>query len=278
MTVSRAVLKKIFGCEKPLIGNVHLPPLPGTPRYDGSSVADLTKIALADVRAYEDGGMDGLILENHGDIPFLKPANIGPEVIASMTAIVQTISERTALPFGINLLANHAVGALAIAHATAARFVRVNQWVNGYVANEGFVEGLSGEALRFRRAIGADSVAIFADVHVKHGSHAVTSDRSVSELARDTEFFDADVAIATGNRTGDAIPPDEIAGIRAGTALEVIGGSGLTAENAPTLMMLLDGAIVGSSLKAGNHWSGPVDLTKVKEMVASVVEFRGQSI
>ena len=166
MNVSRAVLQNIFGCEKPLIGNVHLPPLPGTPRYDGSSVADLTRIALADVRAYEDGGMDGLILENHGDLPFLKPDSIGPEVIASMTAIVQAISARTGLPFGINLLANHAIGALAIAHATAARFVRVNQWVNGYVANEGFVEGRSGEALRFRRAIGADDVAIFADVHV----------------------------------------------------------------------------------------------------------------
>lgn len=274
MTFSRAVLQDIFGCKKPLIGNVHLPPLPGTPRYNGTSVADLTKIVLADVRAYEDGGMDGLILENHGDIPFLKPHNIGPEVIAAMTAIVQAISERTALPFGINLLANHAIGALAIAHATAARFVRINQWVNGYVANEGFVEGPSGEALRFRRAIGADAVAIFADVHVKHGAHAITSDRGVSELARDTEFFDADVAIATGNRTGDTIPSDEIAEIREGTTLEVIGGSGLTAENALDLMMLLDGAIVGSSLKAGSHWSGPVDRAKVEELVASVSELR----
>ena len=275
MNVSRAVLQNIFGCEKPLIGNVHLPPLPGTPRYDGSSVADLTRIALADVRAYEDGGMDGLILENHGDLPFLKPDSIGPEVIASMTAIVQAISARTGLPFGINLLANHAIGALAIADATAARFVRVNQWVNGYVANEGFVEGRSGEALRFRRAIGADDVAIFADVHVKHGSHAVTSDRSVSELARDTEFFDADVAIATGNRTGDAIPPDEITAIREGTALEVIGGSGMTAENALDLMMHLDGAIVGSSLKVGSHWSGPVDEAKVEALVARVSDLRG---
>ena len=274
MTFSRAVLQDIFGCKKPLIGNVHLPPLPGTPRYKGASVADLTEIAMADVRAYEGGGMDGLILENHGDIPFLKPDNIGPEVIAAMTAIVQAISERTALPFGINLLANHAIGALAVAHATAARFVRVNQWVNGYVANEGFVEGLSGEALRFRRAIGAEAVAIFADVHVKHGAHAITSDRSVSELARDTEFFDADVAIATGNRTGDTIPYEEIAEIREGTSLPVIGGSGLTAENALDLMTLLDGAIVGSSLKVGSHWSGPVDRAKVEELVVSVSELR----
>ncbi len=268
------LLRKIFDRDRPLIGNVHLPPLPGTPRYTGASVVELREIVLADVRAYEEGGMDGLILENHGDIPFLKPDGIGPEIIAAMTAIVQAVSERTALPFGINLLANHAVGALAVAHATGARFVRVNQWVNAYVANEGLVEGLSGEALRFRRQIGADGVAIFADVHVKHGAHAVTGDRDVAELARDTEFYDADVAIATGNRTGDSIPTEEIAAIRAGTSLPVIGGSGLTSANIIDLLPHLDGAIVGSSLKRGGHWSGPVDRTRVEELVERSKEIR----
>lgn len=267
-------LRKIFARDRPLIGNVHLPPLPGTPHYSGASVAELREIALADVRAYEEGGMDGLMLENHGDIPFLKPERIGPEVIAAMTAIIQAVSERTALPFGVNMLANHAVGALAVAHATGARFVRVNQWVNAYVANEGVVEGMSGEVLRFRRQIGADSVAIFADVHVKHGAHAITGDRDVAELARDTEFYDADVAIATGNRTGDAIPTDEIAAIRAGTSLPIIGGSGLTPANAAELLPHLDGAIVGSSLKRGGHWSQPVDRVRVEELVAGVSDLR----
>ena len=274
MPGTQNALGRIFGRERPLIGNVHLPPLPGTPGYSGASVAELREIALADVRAYEEGGMDGLILENHGDIPFLKPDRIGPEIIAAMTAIVQAVSERTALPFGINLLANHAIGALAVAHATGARFVRVNQWVNAYVANEGLVEGVSGEALRFRRWIGAVDVAIFADVHVKHGAHAITGDRDVAELARDTGFYDADVAIATGNRTGDAIPKDEIAGIRSGTSLPVIGGSGLTPANVADLLPHLDGAIVGSSLKVGGHWSGPVDRGRVEELIAGAQSLR----
>jgi membrane complex biogenesis BtpA family protein len=274
MTDCGTVLGSIFGRDRPLIGNVHLPPLPGSPRYSGASVADLAEVALADVEAYEQGGMDGLMLENHGDIPFLKPEKIGPEVIAAMTAIVRAVAERTALPFGINLLANHAIGALAIAHATGARFIRVNQWVNAYVANEGIIEGQSGDVLRFRRQIGADAVAIFGDVHVKHGSHAVTGDRPIAELARDLEFYDADVAIATGNRTGDAIPVEEIAAIRTGTALPVIGGSGMTEENAPELLALLDGAIVGSSLKRDGHWSGPVDIQRVQRLVASVRDLR----
>lgn len=267
MPASTNPLAEIFGSEKPLIGNVHLPPLPGTPRYRGASIAELCDIALADARSYEEGGMDGLILENHGDLPFLKPGRIGPEIVAAMTAIVQTVASTIALPFGINLLANDAIGAISIAHATGARFVRVNQWVNAYVANEGFVEGQAGEALRFRRTIGAQGVAIFADVHVKHGAHALTGDRDTSELARDTEFFDADVAIATGNRTGDSIPTEEIAAIRAGTRLPVIGGSGMTAENAGDLLKLLDGAVVGSSLKTTGHWAGAVDRQMVEELV-----------
>ena len=42
---------------------------------------------------------------------------------------------------GVNVLANAALPALAVAKASGANFVRVNQWANAYVANEGFVEG-----------------------------------------------------------------------------------------------------------------------------------------
>lgn len=276
MTGQRHALQAIFQRDRPLIGNVHLPPLPGTPRSSGASINELAEIALRDVKAYEEGGMDGLMLENHGDIPFLKPGDVGPEVIAAMASIGTIIAARTALPFGINLLANDAVGALAVAKATGAAFVRVNQWVNAYIANEGFVEGRSGEALRFRKRIGAEGVAVFADVHVKHGAHAVTGDRSVAELARDTEFFDADVVIATGNRTGDSIPADEIAAIRTGTSLPVIGGSGLSIYNIAEILPLLDGAVVGSSLKQGGHWANAVERRRVEELVTAARELRKQ--
>lgn len=277
MSIKNSALNSIFTPKRPLIGNVHLPPLPGTPRYSGASMAEICQIVRADVRAFEEGGMDGLMFENHGDIPFLKPHAIGPEIVASMTAIVKEMSGLTALPFGINILANHAIGALAVAHATGAKFVRVNQWVNAYVANEGVIEGISGEVLRFRRLIGAENIKIFADVHVKHGAHAITGDRDVSELARDTEFYDADVAIATGNRTGDTIPLNEIQGIRSGTSLPVIGGSGITPDNASLLLPHLDGAIVGSSLKKGGHWAGPVDQAKVEKLVALSRDLRSSS-
>jgi membrane complex biogenesis BtpA family protein len=272
--VRSSALDRLFGVRKPLIGDIHLLPLPGTPRHRDHGVDDVVRRAVEDALAYAEGGMDGVIVENHGDIPFLKPGEIGPEIVAAMAVVATAVREAVSIPVGINVLANAAIPALAVAKASGARFVRVNQWVNAYVANEGLVEGESARALRFRRTIGADDVAIFADVHVKHGSHALVSDRPIAEQARDVEFFDADVAIATGNRTGDAVPREEIAAIRGGTRLPVIGGSGLTVENAAGLMGALDGAIVGSSLKVDGVWWNPVEQRRVRALVSAVAPLR----
>src|SRR5262249_4572999 len=144
-------LKTIFGrTDDVLIGVVHLLPLPGSPDYDGSGVAAIYNRALADAHAYAEAGFDGLIVENHRDIPFAKPEDIGPETAAHMAVVSDRIRREASLPIGINVLANAALHALAIASAAGARFVRVNQWANAYVANEGIIEGAAARALRYR--------------------------------------------------------------------------------------------------------------------------------
>jgi predicted TIM-barrel enzyme len=81
------------------------------------------------------------------------------------------------IPVGVNMLANGVVPAMAVASVSSLLWVRCNQWANAYVANEGFVEGPSAKALRYRSFLKSDSIKVFADVHVKHGSHAITADR-----------------------------------------------------------------------------------------------------
>jgi membrane complex biogenesis BtpA family protein len=255
-------LDRLFGVAKPLVGDIHLAPLPGAPRYRKEDMAAIIARAVTDAKVYEKGGMNGVIVENHGDIPFLKPADIGPEIIAAMAVIATAVREAVGIPVGVNLLANAAIGSLAIAKASGARF------------NEGVIEGESAKALRYRKMIDAEDVAIFADVHVKHGAHAIVGDRSVSEQARDVEFYDADVAIATGNRTGDSVPDEEIAAIRDGARLPIIAGSGVTAANARHVLGKLDGAIVGSSLKLDGVWWNRVELSRVEALVREVEALR----
>ena len=96
------------------------------------------------------------------------------------------------MPVGINVLANAPIPAIAVAVAGGAKFIRVNQWANAYVANEGFIEGRAAEAMRYRSRLRADHIKVFADSHVKHGAHAITADRTIEELTRDLDFFDAD--------------------------------------------------------------------------------------
>ena len=267
-------VQELFGRRAAVIGVVHSRPLPGSPAYDGEPMEDLIAFAVAEAERYRGGGVDGLIVENHGDIPFAKPERLGPETAACMAVMTRAVRQASALPVGVNVLANGALVALAVAKAADASFVRVNQWANAYVANEGIIEGPAGEALRYRSWLQARQIKIFADVHVKHGAHAIVADRSVAELARDAEFFDADVAIATGQRTGDAASMDELCTIAAGTSLPVLAGSGVDADNVGDILSVADGVIVASSLKVDGMWWNPVDPDRLAAFMDAVERAR----
>lgn len=268
-------LGSLFGRERGVvIGVVHLLPLPGSPEHDGGPIASVYDRALHDAEAYAAGGVDGLIIENHGDIPFLKPDRIGPETAACMAIATERAIRATGLPTGVNVLANAAEVALAVAAASGAAFVRVNQWANAYVANEGIIEGPAATALRYRKSLGIAGVRIFADSHVKHGAHAITADRSVAELTRDLEWSGADVVIATGQRTGDAASTSEIEQITTSTSLPVVTGSGATKENVGCILKHARGVIVASSLKRDGVWWNEVDVERVRSFMAEVAPRR----
>jgi membrane complex biogenesis BtpA family protein len=225
---------------------------------------DIIRIAVDEAERYRAGHVDGVIVENHGDIPFARPEQLGPETAACMAVITDAVRRASGLPVGVNVLANGALVALAVAKAAGAAFVRVNQWANAYVANEGVLNGPAGEAARYRSWLHGRAIRVFADVHVKHGAHAITADRSIREQARDVEFFDADVAIATGERTGDAATPEEIRAITAGCALPVLVGSGAMPGNVGDILAAADGVIVASWLKHDGVWWNEVDPDRLR--------------
>lgn len=267
-------LGRIFGqARKVIVGVIHSRPLPGSPRYRGERMEEVYEFAVEEGLRYREGGVQGLIVENHWDIPFSKPGDVGLETAAAMSVMAARVRAEVGLPVGINVLANAAECSLAVAKAAGADFVRVNQWVNAYVANEGFVEGAAPRAARYRAMLRAeDEVRFFTDVHVKHGSHAIVADRSLEEQTLDAEFFDADVLIATGQRTGDAALADELRVIKEAASLPVVVGSGLTAENAREILGVADGAIVASSLKEDGNWWSPVSAERVKRLMEVVTE------
>ena len=267
-------IASLFGRRKAVIGVIHSRPLPGSPGYDGEAMEEVIGFAVAEAARYRAGGVDGLIVENHGDIPFAKPEHLGPETAACMAVMTRAVRAASGLPVGVNVLANGAIQALAVAKAAGAAFIRVNQWANAYVANEGFIEGPAGAATRYRAWLHAREVKVFADVHVKHGAHAIVADRAIPEMARDAEFFDADVAIATGQRTGDAASLEELRAIAEGTSLPVAVGSGVTPGNVGDILTVADAVIVASWLKHDGVWWNPVDPERLAVFMAEVARTR----
>lgn len=259
---------RLFGRRQALIGMLHLRPLPGAPRYLASEGmhAAVTQ-ALDEARMLEDEGFDGVIVENAWDIPFVKPDAVGHETVAALAVVVECVRRAISLPIGVNCLANAVEASIAIAAAAGGAFVRANQWANAYIANEGFVEGRAGLAARYRHAIGADHISVWADVLVKLGSHAMTADRSLTEQARDAAWFDANALIVTGSRLGDPPLTQDIATVRSASGLSVIVGSGVGPDNLGDILAYADAVIVGSSLKMGGVWHGDMDRAAVRNLV-----------
>ncbi|WP_339911767.1 BtpA/SgcQ family protein, partial [Symmachiella dynata] len=117
-------LPQLFTAPKPIIGMLHIPPLPGAPQF-GGDVAAIRDHVLRDVDALSAGGVHGLMLENFGDTPFY-PGSVPPHTIAHMAALAMEVRRKSNLPLGINVLRNDGRSALAIAHAVGAQFIRVN--------------------------------------------------------------------------------------------------------------------------------------------------------
>jgi len=224
--------------------------------------------ALADARALTDGGIETLLIENYGDVPF-APGPVPASTIAAMAVIGHMI--RDALPkatLGVNVLKNDARGALAIAVAVGAQFIRVNVHVGAVVADQGIVQSDAYRTLRERRLLGID-VAIFADVQGKHA--APLAPVELEGEARDLVHRSlADVLVVSGKATGEATPIVDIKRVRSAVPdTPLVVGSGVTPETVSELLSLADGVIVGTYLKRDGHIRHPVDPARVRRLVAA---------
>lgn len=257
---------------KALIGMVHVGALPGTPRAT-QPVTELVQTAVQEVWTLAEGGCDAILVENMHDLPYLK-REVGPEVVAAMTAACRAIREAVDLPCGVQVLAGANEAALAVALAAGFDFIRAEAFVFGHVADEGWMDACAGPLLRYRRQIGADHIAVWADVKKKHAAHAVTSDVSLAATVQAAEFSGADAVIVTGEATGRETSTAEVAMARGATKLPVIVGSGVTAANAAAMLQQADAVIVGSALKRGGHWAAPVELGCVQAVAAAVAAAR----
>ena len=290
-------LYQIFKTNNPVIGVVHLLPLPTSPRWGGSLKAVIAR-AEQEATALAAGGVDGIIVENFFDAPFAKD-RVDPAVVSAMTLIVDRLRSMVMLPLGINVLRNDAKSAMAIASCLEAQFIRVNVLTGIMATDQGLIEGKAHELLRYRRELGTE-VGILADVLVKHarplGAPNLTGERQSpqaaeglssevsSEVYTPRSFYGgvtvttavqdtiarglADAVILSGWATGSP-PTIEDLELAATAACDtpVFIGSGANWENISRLMSAADGVIVASSLKRKGKIEETIDPIRVSQFV-----------
>lgn len=264
----------LFREPKAIVAMIHVRALPGTP-HGGMSVDAIIAQAIAEAELYTRAGVDGLLIENMHDVPYLN-SGVGPEITAAMTAVGAAVRRASPLPLGVQILAAANREALAVALACGAAFVRVENFVYSHIADEGLMPTAeAGPLLRYRRQIGADHIRVIADVKKKHSSHAVTADVSLDEAARTAEFFGADGLIVTGTATGRPAIVEEVATVKAAVRVPVWIGSGLTPANLASYWPHTDVFVVGSNFKVDGVWSNAVDPKRVTAFVDGAKRLRG---
>jgi membrane complex biogenesis BtpA family protein len=268
-------LNQTFKTDHPVIGVVHLLPLPTSPLWGGSLNAVIER-AEQEATAIAAGGAHGILIENFFDAPFAKD-RVDPAVVSAMSLIVHRIKHLITLPIGVNVLRNDARSAMAIASCVEAQFIRVNVLTGVMATDQGIIEGNAYELLRYRRELGSE-VKIFADVLVKHARPLGTPNLTVA--VQDTiDRGLADAVILSGWATGS--PPSledlELAKAAAQGSSDpasrdtpIFIGSGANWDNIGTLIRAADGVIVSSSLKRHGQRDQCIDPVRVSQFIESL--------
>jgi membrane complex biogenesis BtpA family protein len=260
-------MDNIFDNPKPIIGVVHLLPLPGSPRWDGQ-IESICSRAEQEALALTTGGVDGIIIENFFDAPFAKN-HLDPAAVCVFTLAVKRVMALCDLPIGINCLRNDGLSALAIAFATGAQFIRVNVYLGAMLTDQGIIEGNGRELLLYRKSLQAQkTIKIFADVLVKHAYPMANNVDLVLSAEEIIERGLADALIVTGTKTGSSPELSDLKKIRAALPkCSLIAGSGCSKDNITQLLDIADGVIVASSLKQEGLIEQPIDVEKVRTLV-----------
>ncbi len=239
-------IKKIFKKDSGIIiGALHFPPLLGFKDFAGYKHA--LKHAIADLKAFEAGGVDGVFIENNYG---LSKEKIDSPVVVAMGYLINELRQHTKLPLGASVLWNDYETAFALAHTYGLTFIRIPVFIDTVEPYCGIITGNPKHVKKTQALLGANEVAIFADILVKHSKHITT--HSLESAAKKAIRAGADAVIVTGDWTGQSPTLEVVTRLRSHIGnFPILVGSGIDTSNVKELFTAANGAIVSTSLKAG---------------------------
>jgi membrane complex biogenesis BtpA family protein len=270
-------LSDLFKVSKPVVGMVHLWPLPGAPGYTGYGMPTVIDHALRDAETLVNNGVDGLIVENMWDLPFYVGHEVPPESIAAQAVAAAAVVERFDLPVGINVIHNGGVACLSIAVAAGAKFIRVCILTGARLWDTGeFDHGCAAELTRKRKELQAEHIHFFADVDKKHSVAFPGLD--LATHIEWTEFYGADALIVSGKMTGSAPDVGKVRDAKQLAHKPILIGSGSTADNVTAFLQYADGILIGTGLKHDGRAYNRVDPARVRQFMDRVRAVRESGV
>lgn len=267
-------LEDELGVEKPVIGMIHLPPLPGSVGYQYDGMEPIIEVARRDAERLVEGGVDALMVENMWDLPYHVKNDVPPaEMCAQSVAAREIRRQFPDIPLGINVVHNGGKPLLSIAVASGADFIRVCLLTGAQIWDTGeFDTGVASELLEYRKYLGAEDIKIFCDVDKKHSIRFPNLD--LETHIEWTEFYLADALIVSGAMTGAKPKLEKVKKASELSSRPILMGSGTNSENIEDFLQYADGAIVGTSLKVNGVGENPVSVDRVKEYMSEVKKLR----
>ncbi|MFW6122548.1 MAG: BtpA/SgcQ family protein [Petrotogales bacterium] len=271
--INEKEIYNFFNKQKPVIGMLHLKPLPGSPVYDNEGLKPIIKHVLNEARKLVEGGVDALEIENYND-PSYFPDCAPAETTAAMAIIANEVNKAyPRVTLGVCVLADP-ISSIAVAHSSGAKFIRATFFTEASVDVSGLALRRPHKILRYRKFLDP-SIKIFADVHIKHSAPLAT--RPIEESAYDAAYFLADAVILSGKHTGYETPLENVKKVRKLLPeFPIFIGSGTNKNNVSELLKYASGAIVGTSFKKNGKTEDDIEEYKVKDFMKNIERIRNK--
>lgn len=264
-------LKNVIGTEKAIIAMCHLMAMPGDPYYDEEKGMDyVIEMALKDLNALQDGGVDSVMFSNEFSLPYLT--DVKTETAVAMGRVIGEIKSHIKIPFGVNVLWD-AKKSLDLAVATDALFVR-EIFSGVYASDFGIWNTNAGETVRHQRRLGAKGVKLLYNIMPEASSYL--GNRKIQDIARTTVFnCKPDALCISGATAGVETDIESLKAVKEiFPQVVVLSNTGVKLQNVEDQLGAVDGAVVGSTFKYDGVFENHVDKKRVKEFMDKVKTLR----
>ena len=264
-------LRDMFGVCKPVIGMCHLKALPGDPAYDGESgLGAVAEDARMNLRALQEGGVDGVMFSNEFSLPYLT--KVDAVTVAAMARVIAELYDQIEIPFGVNVLWDP-YASLDLAVATGALFVR-EIFTGVYASDFGLWDTNCGAIVRHQHAIGGKDVRLFFNILPEAATYL--ADRDIVSVARSTVFNTSPDAICiSGLTAGQVTSTETLQLVKAALPdVPIVANTGVHLGNVQEQLDIADAAIIGTAFKRDGVFENPVDARSVRILMDKVEELR----